>query len=290
MVINLSRYRGILICIVILFGLGCMVAVRSACHKRPDQIPSLPNVNTTDHGLYIKWSEVNGLFPRYAKATITDFESGKSFKVQRRGGSSHADVQPLTAGDTAVMKEIYHGNWSWKRRSVIVTLERGSRIAASMAGMPHGQGAIRGNRFNGHFCLHFRDSKTHGSGKVDPAHQMMIWKSAGIEETQLMTMPSGTLVETFFTAVDQGDKDMACRLVSKAAMPFLAEDMDSIKSVSISSIKEYSFQDYKVDLRVQYEEGRYPVSRQGNVLLLPTAGGWFIDYSSVRPWLVPPGT
>ena len=53
------------------------------------------------------------------------------------------------------MKTIYQGKWSWQRKAIIVELEDGRRLAASMHGMPHGAGAIRGNNFNGHFCVHF---------------------------------------------------------------------------------------------------------------------------------------
>lgn len=290
MVIDLRRCRGMLFCLAILLGLVCMNTLRPANHGQPKQTPSATDKQSINHGLYITWKEVDQLFPRYAKATLTDFDSGKSFHVQRRAGSRHADVQPLTAEDTAVMKGIYQGKWSWKRRSVIVTLENGSRIAASMAGMPHGAGAIRGNRFNGHFCLHFRDSTTHGSSKVDPAHQMMIWKSAGIEEIKLMTLPPAAVIETFFTALDQGENDLAGRMVSDSTASQLNQDMASISSVSISNIQMISIGEYKIDVRVGYQANRLPVARRGSLLLLPTAAGWFIDYTSVRPWLQPPGT
>ena len=40
-----------------------------------------------------------------------------------------------------------------------------------MNGMPHGTQTISGNNFDGHFCIHFYGSKTHGSKKVDAMHQ-----------------------------------------------------------------------------------------------------------------------
>ena len=42
-----------------------------------------------------EWNTVKELLPRGAKFTVIDVESGKSFNVQRRAGSRHADVQPL---------------------------------------------------------------------------------------------------------------------------------------------------------------------------------------------------
>ena len=73
--------------------------------------------------------------------TVIDVETGKSFDVQRRAGSHHADVQPLTRKDTKVMKEIYHGHWSWRRRALLILAEN-RLLAASMHGMPHGAGCI----------------------------------------------------------------------------------------------------------------------------------------------------
>jgi len=40
-----------------------------------------------------------------------------------------------------------------------------------MNGMPHGTATISNNGFDGHFCIHFYKSKTHGTGLVDDEHQ-----------------------------------------------------------------------------------------------------------------------
>ncbi|MGI6548925.1 MAG: hypothetical protein ACOX4Q_02640 [Syntrophomonadales bacterium] len=129
-------------------------------------------------GVLMPWDEVKVYFAMYCRAEIIDLETGKSFRVQRRGGRYHADCQPLTRHDTQVMKGIY-GQWSWDRRAVIVVVG-GRRIAASMAGMPHGAGAIKDNDFNGHFCVHFWGSKVHASNKVDPEHQKRVLQAAGM--------------------------------------------------------------------------------------------------------------
>jgi hypothetical protein len=129
------------------------------------------------YGVLLLWEEANELFPKYAVAKITDIYSGASFYVQRREGSSHIDAQPLTAEDTAIMKEIYGGNWSWERKGIIVEIG-GHRIAASMHGMPHGAGKIPDNDFPGHFCIHFFGSVIHGGG-MDLRHHQEILKAAG---------------------------------------------------------------------------------------------------------------
>src|SRR4051794_33771398 len=84
----------------------------------------------------LPWERVNTILPKKSKFSIIDVESGLFFNVQRRAGNSHADVQPLTLKDTNIMKTIYDGKWSWRRRAIIV-LANDRMIAASMHGMPH---------------------------------------------------------------------------------------------------------------------------------------------------------
>lgn len=107
--------------------------------------------------------------PKGAIFKVKDIKTGKVFTVKRWSGANHIDAEPASASDTAVMKKIY-GHWSWKRRPVLVKYN-GHVYAGSMNGMPHGTQTIRGNNFEGHFCIHFSGSKTHGSGKVDAMHQ-----------------------------------------------------------------------------------------------------------------------
>ena len=44
--------------------------------------------------------------------------------------------------------------------------------------MPHGESHISGNNMNGHTCIHFLNSRTHGSDQVDAAHQSAIRAAA----------------------------------------------------------------------------------------------------------------
>ncbi len=130
-------------------------------------------------GEYLSWfDEVQYIFKVGDTAVVTDLATGKTFNIKRNQGHNHADVEPLTAEDTAVMKELY-GSWSWDRRAVIVTVD-GKSIAGSMNGMPHGNYTIKNNNFNGHFCIHFKGSKTHKGNKVDSTHQAAVKKSAGL--------------------------------------------------------------------------------------------------------------
>ncbi len=132
----------------------------------------------------LEWKEVNPLLPKYSKFTVLDLETGKQFNVQRRAGSHHADVQPLTAKDTKIMKRIYGGKWSWKRRAILI-INKDRMIAASMHGMPHGAGALE-NNFPGHFCIHFYGSTTHRTNTMDLSHMLMIYKASGKLEEYLV--------------------------------------------------------------------------------------------------------
>lgn len=151
----------------------------------------------------LPWEQVDELLPRYSKFTVQDLETGKKFKVQRRAGSRHADVQPLTSKDTKIMKEIYHGKWSWKRRAIIVHSED-KKIAASMHGMPHGAGALQ-NDFPGHFCIHFYGSTTHRTNFMDLSHKLMILKSAGELESFLAESNPYDLANSYFAGLKQQD-------------------------------------------------------------------------------------
>ncbi len=105
-------------------------------------------------------------------ATVWDVKTGRSFKIRRTGGTSHNDVVPLNAAETAKMKAIC-GSWSWQRRAIIV--EVGNKAyAGSMNCMPHSPDSQKNDNFPGHFCVHFTNSRTHGGNVVDREHSAAI--------------------------------------------------------------------------------------------------------------------
>ena len=241
------------------------------------------------YGEFLTWEEARQYFNKYSSATIMDLDTGLQFNVQRRGGSNHADVQPLTAEDTATMKAIYNGKWSWKRRAVIVELENGRKIAASMNGMPHGRGAIAGNNFNGHSCIHFRDSTTHGSRKVDLTHQMMVWKAANVVEKQIKTLGAEDSIRLFFTAIDQGEMKIAGSLLDgeeEAAILELFRDYDYIR---VSDIIKLSDNNYKVNVLLAYDGGRKQLRKDILLRLTKKKSYWHIDVGSIVVLLQQPG-
>lgn len=154
-------------------------------------------------GEYLDWfDEVQYIFKDDTLATVTDVDTGLSFKVMKTFGHEHADSETLTAEDTAILKKIWGGDWSWERRAIIVSVGD-KHIAASATAMPHagsdkypalqtissrsggyGRGTnldkIKGNDMDGVICIHFKNSKLHKDNKVDPDHQKMVKKAAGL--------------------------------------------------------------------------------------------------------------
>lgn len=168
------------------------------------------------YGKPADWKAANRLMPRGAVLTITDLETGLSFRGQRRAGSAHADVQPLTKEDTAIMKAIYGGKWSWNRRAVLVSSPEGA-VGASMHGMPHGGDGIPDNDFNGHFCIHYKGSVTHGSGHSDPAHQAMIHKASGELEAYHKGLTPLQVADLFLLSSNQKDLHLLGLLLQQAS-------------------------------------------------------------------------
>ena len=123
----------------------------------------------------LNWFDtVNTMFKTYQKTRVIDINSGLTYYVYRNGGHNHADVEPIDMDNTAIFKQIYGGVWSWARRPVWVELGDGNFVAASINGYPHGKSYIQNTGMDGHTCIHFLLSKTHGTKRVDEAHQQAV--------------------------------------------------------------------------------------------------------------------
>lgn len=172
-----------------------------------DDTGSEPDNNSesseVEPGEYLDWWDfVRNYFKIGTTAQVIDYRTGKTFNIKRTYGVNHADSETLTKEDTAIMKELWGGKWSWTRRSAIIVID-GRRIAASIAGMPHagrdnapagatiknrsvgyGTGSnldkIKGNNMDGHFDVHFLNSRTHGTNRIDRSHQNAVREAAGI--------------------------------------------------------------------------------------------------------------
>lgn len=146
------------------------------------------------------WTQASLIFKIGTKAKVTDVGTGISFNIVRTYGYNHADSEALTKADANAMKKAWGGSWSWARRPVIIEID-GRKIAASIAAMPHagvdsaeasvyvanrsggfGSGynldKVKNNGMDGVVDVHFLNSKTHGTDKVDPKHQEAIQEAA----------------------------------------------------------------------------------------------------------------
>lgn len=124
------------------------------------------------------FSWVSKRFTYKDKVQVIDVNTGIKFYVIMVGGHNHADVEPASKEDTAKLKKIYGGSWSWSRRAVVVKIS-GHWVAASINGMPHGYETVSGNGMDGQVCIHFLNSKTHVRSLPDADHQAMVRRAAG---------------------------------------------------------------------------------------------------------------
>lgn len=192
----------------------------------------------------LPWEDVDKIIPVGVKFTIFDVETGLYFQVQRRAGRHHADVQPLTPKDTKIMKTIYGGKWSWRRKPILVLAED-IFIAASMNGMPHGAGALK-NNFRGHFCVHFYGSLTHKRKMEDLAHKLMILKAGGKLEVYLQEVNPYDVLQILAVAVNQQDSFL---------MNWVFDD-SGCKNCVVSALQNLS--SMKIDPKVNKEDIEKP--------------------------------
>ena len=126
---------------------------------------------------------IQELWPKGANYKIYDVKTGVVWWAHRWSGAYHADIEPLTAADTARLCKIYgvsdaqdiYDQNLWQRRPCLVTI--GTRtFACSLDGMPHNPDGdtISNNNMTGQICLHFTNSKGHESGAVSSSHAKAI--------------------------------------------------------------------------------------------------------------------
>ena len=80
-----------------------------------------------------------------AHLSVYEPSSGISFTLYVMSRGRHADVEPLTADDTAKMMEAWGGKESWTPKTVYVGLPDGRWSMAVMHNVAHGSQTISGN-------------------------------------------------------------------------------------------------------------------------------------------------
>lgn len=235
-------------------------------------------------GELIPWSEADQSIPRYSIFTLMDLETGLTWRTQRRAGAHHADIQPLTPQDTAILKQVYQGEWSWARRAVIVLTQEGQRLAAAINGMPHGAGALV-NDFPGHHCLHFLDSTTHSSRKTDPAHQVMVHKAAGQLHKYIQNLAPNSLQLTLLAMASQREIDvLQLGLIGSAEQKkSYASLVEQIRQITIRDSRPLPAQDGSwqctYDLTLYFQHDSHPHHRQITITsrYIGPEGKWLTD-------------
>ena len=105
--------------------------------------------------LQMWYTEIKPTIKSGQTVLVYEPSSGSSFRLRFYSLGRHADSEPLTAQDTAIMKAAWGGKFSWDEKPVYVLLPNGTWVLASMHCMPHLSGSIKDNDFDGHLCVHF---------------------------------------------------------------------------------------------------------------------------------------
>ncbi len=165
------------------------IAGSATQHKLFGTVPVGSGTNNLSFEFYpvekIDWFSggIQQMWPKGANFKVYDVKTGIVWWAHRWSGAYHADIEPLTAADTARLCKIYGVNNAqeiadnnlWHRRPSLVTI--GSRtFACSLDGMPHNPAGdtIPDNDMTGQICLHFTNSKGHESGAVSTSHTKAI--------------------------------------------------------------------------------------------------------------------
>ncbi|MBE7076128.1 MAG: hypothetical protein E7375_03600 [Clostridiales bacterium] len=131
----------------------------------------LQNINSQKTKLLnIDFSVVDNLFPIDSTFELIDIKTLQSFMVKRIGGKNHLDVE---VQDQKLVDTIYPTQ-TWTRTPILAKLNDYTYVAASLSPYPHGYSS---EKSQGHLCLHFKNSKTDGTNKIDPYHKKAIEKA-----------------------------------------------------------------------------------------------------------------
>lgn len=87
--------------------------------------------------------------------TIFDPATNLGWRLRLYSLGRHADSEPATATDTAIMFRAFGNQNTWTPKPVYVQLPDGRWTLATMHNVPHLSGSIKDNDFDGHLCVHF---------------------------------------------------------------------------------------------------------------------------------------
>ncbi len=135
---------------------------------------------------YANWyTEIRDRARAMPDVTIYDPDTGLHYKLHMFSFGKHADAEPPTAADTAIMNQVCGEN-SWTAHAVWVIFSDGRVYMGSTHSHGHTVDHTDGNDLQGHVCLHFprlmEDAEATGPYAV--SHQKAI--NLGWEVTQAM--------------------------------------------------------------------------------------------------------
>lgn len=128
--------------------------------------------NASNTMLDLSWQEgIDSLFSFDTPYQIIDITTEESFFIQRIGGKNHADVVADSEEDAETIKTIYKENTKFSIYPILLKLNEQAYIPASFSPYLHGFG---NNQSQGHFCMHFKDSKTDSTNTIDFLQQKTV--------------------------------------------------------------------------------------------------------------------
>lgn len=128
-----------------------------------------PTVRPREYGTPIRWEQANAEAPINSQFLVVDLTSQLYFTAVRTGGTTHMEIEPANAEQTARYLSIFSGAGSYEKRPCLIEYN-GQIWAASLCGMPHGTATIPSNNCSGTLCLYFFDSTGHETSVPDIEH------------------------------------------------------------------------------------------------------------------------
>ena len=101
------------------------------------------------------FKEIKPSLKNKAKLLVYEPISGLAWTLMVHSKGRHCDAEPLTLMDTQIMLKAFKGKNTWNQKGVYVLLPDGRWTVGSTHTVPHLNGYIKDNGFDGHLCVHF---------------------------------------------------------------------------------------------------------------------------------------
>ena len=128
-------------------------------------------------GQLVDWSTVKTKLIKGSVYTVTDCNTGESFRLVFSGGENHAEMELFSSDDKPVFDTVCGGEYNFLKRPVVVNIG-GTGVAASMQCMPHGAAEVNSNGMDGHICVFFLGSLSHVGNLADIEHEATVRQAA----------------------------------------------------------------------------------------------------------------